>query len=148
MHEAHLQKLSKVVEFRGSNSAKNALRHVPALNLSRSKYISIPMRFAKPHLRLPIPKYYFGAEYIPTVPVQRRTITANDIILRLYCSEEAETTCHELQVSILCRPLKHKKNTVNTYVAGHKAESISQRTVPESTLPFRLISATRRSAVD
>ena len=62
--------------------------------------------------------------------------------------EEADTTCQEPQVSILCRPLKYKKNTVNTYVAGHKAESISQSTVRESVLPFRLISATRSSVVD
>ena len=49
---------------------------------------------------------------------------------------------------ILCRPLKHKKTTVNTYVAGLKAKPILQSTIPRVILLFRLISATRRSAVD
>ena len=49
---------------------------------------------------------------------------------------------------ILCRPLKLKKNTVNTYVAGLKAEPILQSAIPRLILLFSLISATRRSAVD
>ena len=51
-------------------------------------------------------------------------------------------------MSILCRPLKHKKNTVNTFVAGHKAETIFQSTTTRSILPFRLISAIRRGVAD
>ena len=75
MHEVHPPDAEqgrvwgRPLEFRGRNSAKSALRQLPALNLSRSKYISIPMRFAKPHLRLPIPTYYFGADHLPTVLV-------------------------------------------------------------------------------
>ena len=49
---------------------------------------------------------------------------------------------------ILCRPLKRKKTTVNTCVAGLKTEPILQSTIPRIILPLRLISATTRSAFD